>query len=67
MNYFDNQATREPKRFDLSDLNRGWSETWLYMGFDDEPQDPSLFTVPSQLLPLCNQVTNPPKQFVNAN
>jgi hypothetical protein len=62
-NYFDTQTTREPKRFDLADLNRGWEETWLFMGFDADPQDASLFTVPSVLLPLCNSVTNPPQKY----
>jgi hypothetical protein len=61
-NYFDRQSDREPKRFDIADLARNWAETWMFMGFDDEPQDASLFVVNSVLLPLCNQVTLPPQK-----
>lgn len=61
-NYYDNQATREPKRFDFADLARGFAETWVFMGFDNEPQDQSLFNVPSTLLPLCNAVTIAPRK-----
>ncbi len=33
------------------------------MGFDDEPQDPSLFKVEPTLLPLCNAVPLEEKKY----
>jgi len=57
MQYYDNQATREPARFDIADLNKQTALTLQYMEFDDEPVDSSLFNVPALILSQCNSNT----------
>jgi len=52
--YFDTQDTREPIRIDVAAENQ--AATWQFWEFDDEPQDPSLYSLPTNVLAQCNAV-----------
>lgn len=54
MQYFDNQATREPVRMDFDDASRQMANTLLFMEFDAGPQDAALFTLPQEIYATCN-------------
>jgi hypothetical protein len=54
MQYFDNQATREPVRMDFDDASKHMANTLLFMEFDAGAQDATLFQLPTQITATCN-------------
>jgi len=56
MQYFDNQATREPVRMDFDDASKQMANTLLFTEFDAGAQDPALFTLPQEVYATCNSV-----------
>jgi len=65
LQYWSDQSTSEPLRFDFSDLRRGFFQSFVFYEFDETAQDPSLYLIPSTIAPLCNYVneTGPSRFF----
>eukprot|EP01112_Ceratiomyxa_fruticulosa_P001066 TRINITY_DN1103_c0_g1_i1.p1 TRINITY_DN1103_c0_g1~~TRINITY_DN1103_c0_g1_i1.p1 ORF type:complete len:199 (+),score=53.73 TRINITY_DN1103_c0_g1_i1:186-782(+) len=55
--YYETTDSREPVEFDFVDYY-GIQNSYRFFEFDAEAQDPSLFVVPSQLLSVCNNMSN---------